>query len=387
MTFVYTQSQLLSDINAEIHGKIGMISSQTDFVNSVVREVHNDVTIRSTRRRADLAPNLFPEIYQYACPSDLRDYKIIDIPAQAKRYDGHFKLVPTEQFSVRPDLGDIAIDDYNGVRTLLINSEVPAKSQLIAELDSTTSGGGTWEAFGDAENVARDGDDFIKGSGSISFDISNAGGTTAGLQNAALNTFDITDFLGGDSAVFVWVKINSTTGITNFILRLGNDASTYYSKTITARSDGNAFESGWNLLRFDLTSLSETGSVADTAIDYAALYMTKTAGKISETDYKFDWLTTLSGKRHYVQYISRFPWTTSAGVWIEKSTSAQDLLAADTSEYELFVKRGKYKGLQFTNADQNDKDEAKQDYLNAVASYASQNPDESKVMISTYHYQ
>ena len=122
MSFNYTRSELLSDINGGIRAKIGMISSQQDFINRVVREVHNDIAIRSTRRKADLSPDLFPEIYQYACPTDLRDFRIIDIPAQAKRHDGSFGLVPSEQFAVSPQKGDIAIDDYNGVRTLLINS-------------------------------------------------------------------------------------------------------------------------------------------------------------------------------------------------------------------------------------------------------------------------
>ncbi len=387
MTFIYTRSQLISDINRKIFGKIGMISSQEDFANEVVREVRNDISLRSARRKMDLTPHLFPQIYQYACPSDLFDYKIIDIPAQAKDHDKSFTLVPVEQFTNRPNSGEIAIDDYNGQRVLLINSAITSESQMIAELDALNSGGGTWEIVGGATNLAADGDDYIKGAGSLSFDLSAASETTAGIKNTNINEFDITDFLGGNSSVFVWVKLNLATNITNFILKLGTDESNYYSKTITAKHDGNAFEAGWNLLRFDLTSLTETGSVTDTSINFASVYMTKDTAKVSETDYKFDWLTILKGERHSVTYYSKYGWQSSAGVYKQSTDSALDLLVADESEYDLFLKKGRYIGLQETNNDDNIIDRAGKDYDLALKLYGTNNPDESQLMISTYSNQ
>jgi hypothetical protein len=387
MTFIYTQSQILSDINRKIFGKIGMISSQENFINEVVREVRNDISLRSAKRKMDLTPHLFPQIFQYAAPSDLFDYKIIDIPAQAKDYDKNFSLVPVEQFTNRPNSGEIAIDDYNGSRVLLINSAIPTTQQMISELDSLTSGGGTWEIVGGATNLAADGDDYIKGAGSISFDLSAASETTAGIKNTDINEFDITDFLGGNSSVFVWVKLNSVTNVTNFILKIGTSESAYYSKTITVKHDGNAFEAGWNLLRFDLTSLTETGSVTDTSINFASVYMTKDTGKVSETDYKFDWLTILKGERHSVTYYSKYGWQSSAGVYKQLTDSSSDLLVADESEYDLFLKKGRYIGLQETNNDENTTERAAKDYDLALKQYGLNNPDESQIMISTYSYQ
>lgn len=386
MSFSYTRTQLLSDINAGIRGKIGMISSQEDFVNRVVREVNNDIAIRSTRRKASLAPELFPGIYQYACPSDLRDFRIIDIPAQAKRYDGSFGLVPSEQFAVSPQKGDIAIDDYNGVRTLLINSAVNTDTLTLSSLENTTSGGGEWTAVGDATNVRDDGDDYIKGAGSVAFDIGSGATTTAGIENTSLNSFDISDYLGGYSSVFVWVRINSTTNLTNFILRLGSDSGNYYSKTVTARHDGNAFQAGWNLLRFPLTSLTETGTVVDTAIDYVSVYMTKTAGKINETDYKFNSLVLMRGVIHEVVYYSKYGWQSSAGTYMENSTDSLDYLVADTSEYEIFVKHGIRRGMRLTNFSGEEIKDADKEYEDSIKSYGSQNPDESQLMVSSYHH-
>jgi hypothetical protein len=355
MAFQYTRAQLLSDIDAGIHGKIGMISSQGDFVNKVVREVNNNIAIRSARRKSTLTPDLFPEIFNYACPADLRSNRIIDIPAQAKnqRSDGTWGLVPIEQFNTQSIDGNMAFD-------------------------------GTWAAFGDAETLAADSDDYIRGSGSIKWNIDAAGGTTAGIENTDINEFDITDYLGGHSAVFVWAKINSATDLTNYILRLGTDSSNYYSKTVTTRHDGTAFVAGWNLLRFDLTSLTETGTVTDTSINYGAVYMTKAATKVSETDYKFDWLFISEGVIHEILYYSKYGWKSSAGTYLENSTAGDDLVVADTEEYDLFVKKGVHLGRQYIKSEMGEIDEAKREYKEAVDMYGPQNPDESAVMISNY---
>lgn len=383
MSFDYTRSQFKNDINAGIKQKIGMIANSDDFVNRVVREVKNDIAIRSARRKVSLTPDLFEGIYQYACPTDIHANRIIDIPAQAKRHDGSFGLVPTEQFNVNPRKGDIAFDDYNGIRVLLINSEVTSEQQSIDPLDVV----GDWTAFGDAENLEADSTDYIKGSGSLEFDIDAAGGTTAGIENSSITSFDISDFLHGHSAVFVWAKITSTTNLTNYILRLGTDSSNYYSKTITTRHDGTAFATGWNLLRFDISSLTETGSVTNTDIKYAAAYMTKTSGKVSETDYKFDWLIIKKGVIHNVLYYSRYGWQSSAGTYMQNSTDESDLLVADDTEYEIFLKKGIKIGLELTNSERSEIMDAEQDYQNAKAEYGPQNPDESMVMVSEYQVQ
>jgi len=383
MAFIYTQSQLLSDINRKIFGKIGMISSQEDFINEVARTVNNDVSIRSTRRKIPLSTGLFPMVYQYPAPTDLRDYKIIDIPPQAKDYDDTFTMIPSEQFHNRKRLGDVAIEDYNGVRTLLINSEIPTGGQVISELDTL----GTWEAFGGVENVAQDSSDYIKGSGAITFDISSASDATAGIVNTDINEFSLADYLGGDSAVFVWARINTPTDLTNYILRLGTDASNYYSKTATVAHDGNAFVAGWNLIRFDLTNLTEQGTVTDASINYAAIYMTKTTGKVDETDYKFDWLLLNKGYRHNITYVSKYSWQSETGVYKEKSTESSDLIVADTSEYDLFVLKGRQIGLEETGAEQGMINTATRNYVAAMETYMSNNPDESMIMVTSYQEQ
>ena len=363
-----------------------MISSPEDFVNRVVREVNNDIAIRSTKRKQTLTPDLYEGIYQYACPTDLQDFRIIDIPAQAKRQDGSFGMVPVEQFNVSPQAGDIAIDDYNGTRVFLINSKVSTKKIVVSTLETTTSGGGTWTALGGVTNVRDDSDDYIVGSGSVAFDIDATSNATAGIRNTGLNQFDLTDYLGGHSSLFVWARINSTTNITSFSVKIGSDTSNYYTKTTTTRSDGGAFQAGWNLLRFPLTSLTETGTVVDTAIDYVDLYMTKSTSKVSETDYKFNNLVIMRGVIHDVLYYSKYGWQSAAGTYLENSTDDSDYVVCDKSEYDLILKHGIRRGMRLTNFDRPDIQDADKEYDDALILYGAQNPDESQLMVSTYKH-
>ena len=387
MAFVYTRSQLMARINAGIHGKQGMLIDADEVCNEAVRQVTSDIDLRSARRRGTLSPNLYNGIFDYVCPTDLDASKIIDIPAQAKRQDGEFFLVPTNEFEQKKRPGMIAIKNIdNGTRALQISSQVDSKSITISELDSLTSAlsSGSWALFGDAETLAADTDDFVKGNGSIKFNLSAAGGTTAGIQATTVNSVDITDYLGGTSSIFVWAKINSTTNLTNYILRLGNDSSNYYAKTVTAQADGTAFVAGWNLLKFDLSSLAETGSVDDTAIDYFVIYMTKTAGKISESDYKFDWLVLKRGVIHNIEYYTGYGWTDSSGTYLANSTSDSDLLVAAKDEYGLIIQ----KGIEIAAKEVKEYDvaaTAKLDYKDMKAQYILRNPSEAKIYTSGYY--
>lgn len=370
-------------MNSGVQGKEGILASPQTTMNNGVRRLLSRVDLRSNKRRSVLAPNLFNGIFPYACPSDLKGVAIIDLPAQAKRADGEWTLVPPEEFD-RFDgarAGILAIDDYNGVRVLKLASQVDSNSLVISELDSLDS----WSAFGDAESLAVDDADYIKGAGSLKWNISAAGGTTAGIVNNSVDSVDISDYLGGTSAFFVWVKINSTTNLTNFILRFGSSASNYYSKTVTTQADGTAFVAGWNLLKFDVASLTETGSVDDTALTYFAVYMTKAAGKISESDYKFDWLVLKKGIIHYVRYYSKYGWQSAAGAYKQNSTASTDLLVADEDEYDLFRQQCVIQAMEeigYPDAEI----QAKENKLKeAIAEYAMRNPSEAKIMSNEYY--
>lgn len=378
----YTQAQLLSDINGKIKGKIGILIDSQSTANQGVRQSLSEIDFVSMRRRVALTPNLFSGLFEYAAPTDLKGYGIITVQNQKWTRTPFWSLVPYEQFMRRQDANSISISDYDFLRKIFIKSEITDIKTTLSLLDSLSAGGGTWGAFGDATNVEAGSDNSINGVASIKFDISAAGGTTAGIVNSTLTQVDLSDFFNGDGNVVVWAYITSITNLTNFIIRIGNDASNYYEKTVTAQADGTAFVNGWNLLNFNMATFSTTGTVTDTAMDYCALYFTKTAGKISEVGYRFDSIIFRRGEINNLYYYSRYGWQSSSGTYKENSTLATDLLNVDTEEYEIIL--AKCAELAADEVDEekvSEKQAARYEKLKKA--YKSSNPSEALIMIST----
>lgn len=379
----YTYSQLRGRINGGIKGKVGILVGDRELINSVARQVTADVDLRSMRRRTPMSPNLFSKVFEYLAPTDIKDYGIINITPQTQAKAPDYRLVPSEEFRRRQDSTTMAIEDFDLGRKILVNAAVNDSMLTISPLDSTTSGGGTWAGFGDGTNLRADTDQYVSEGGSLRWDISAAAGTTAGIVNTAVNSYNMTDYLQGNGAAFVWVYITSITNLTNFIIRLGDSASVYYQKTTTTQSDGTAFVAGWNLLRFDLTSLTTSGTPSITTSRYVAIYMTKTAAKVSETDYRFDSIVLRRGVVNRLQYYSKYPWVSAAGTRLENSTANDDVLTADTTEFELYVMKGiELAGQEVDEFDASDR--AAKKYEIAKKSYCFNNPSEAQTMISIY---
>jgi hypothetical protein len=399
MAAQYTQAELNTSVSKRVSGDFTAANFLT-IANDTVKAVLNDVDLRSQMRKAALSPNLFDEVYRYSAPSDLKGDKIIDIQPQIKR-NRHlcWKLVTQEEFDRYK--GEERIDKYGDPITinnsewvgnnlvsierddltnkLLLSRPIDDEEISISSLDSTTAGGGTWTAFGDGENLTQDSDNYIRGSASLNWDIDDSGGTTAGIYNDDVDTFDISDYKSVGSA-FVWAYITSTTNLTNYILRIGSDSSNYYYITITTNNEGNSFEAGWNLLRFDFENKSTTGTPDDDACDYVALYMTKDGAKTSETDYRFDNLVLKIGDHYDCKYYSRYGWQNNGGTWIEEATTTTDLLNCESDEYELFLlKNCELMELHLKNW--GNAREFRKDYELFLIKYQQQNPSQALPLI------
>jgi hypothetical protein len=394
MSFNYTRSQLKTRMNARIQGKQGLLLSIDDTVNSGLRKLYGSVDLRSAKRNAVITNKVFNGIFEYQAPSDLKGYSIIDILPQAysirQRYPELY-LTTTIEFNRFNRPGSIALEDYNGSRLLKFSTpNFNYNSIVISELDGLSSGlsSGVWTTFGDAENLEADGDDYVMGNGSLKFGINSAGGTTAGIQSSTVTSFDVTDYLEGNSADFVWFKIDDATNITNMILRVGSDSNNYYQKTITSQNDGTAFVNGWNLLRFDLSGYTTVGTPVNTACDYIAIYMTKATTKINETGYKFDWLVMKRGIIDYIKYYTKYPWQSSTGAYKENSTIDTDLVVADTDEFDLCVEACVAEAFREIGVSVigEERIKSQENYLKEkIAEYEMRNPSEALIMMNTYY--
>lgn len=348
----FAQSELNTEVTAIVSGKFTAANFLT-VANRAIRAVNSDLDLRSAIRSVALSPNLFDDIFQYTLPSDIKGNKIIDLKPQVTR--GRFDrwdLVTQEEFDRKKQ--DLRIDRYGdpielkgtqwlGDNLLAIQRDDLVNKLLISRpLDTTETGIDTldtaddWEGFGDGTNLTTDTGNYIKDSGSINWDINADGGLTAGIVRDDLDTFDISAYVANGS-IFVWAYASDVADLTNYIILVGSSSSAYHKITVTKNSEGGSFVVGWNLLRFDFVNKSETGTVDEDGCDYVALYMTKDAGKTSETDYRFDNIVMMLGDHYNVIYYSRYGWQSSAAVYLEDATTTTDLINCETDEFQLFI--------------------------------------------------
>jgi hypothetical protein len=380
---MYSRTNLKTNVATMISGTITDTALST-LANRAVREVLMLMDLRSAKRHSSLSPGLCDDIYDYSCPTDLKAMGIIDIKPQINRNkNDQWRLTTGEEFDrLKGDEDEnlVTLSDNSMVRKLRLSRHIDDQHIVIDSMDSV----GDWVLFGDGTNLTQDVDNRVKGVASINWDISAAGGTTAGIYNASLDVFDISDYLTNGS-IFVWVYISSATYLTNFILRVGSSSSNYYSMTATTNNEGTAFVAGWNLIRFDFSGKSETGTVDPDACVYAALYMTKNALKISETDYRFDNLVMKMGERYDVIYYSKYGWQSAAGTFLEDSTADTDLLNYDTDEINLIEHKMAELGERYLR-NQNEANNHLTLFTGYSKDYLQRNPSEALLMTTTYHF-
>jgi len=393
-----------SDLKSQVSSKASGGFRDSDFntlANIAVKEVLDDVGLPSTIRRTTITPNLFHDIFAYNCPTDLKKNKIIDIQPQAggrSRFDS-WKLVTPEEFDRwkrEHQLGKVgdpvnlsigSIDSQNLVaikrdsmnKKLLLSKVVDDDEITVDSLDSI----GDWSSYGDGTNLSADNNNFIEGTGAINWDIDDSGGTTAGISNTSLEAMDISDYLM-DGSFFAWVYLSSSNSVTNFKLRIGSDASNYYEVIVTSNNEDNSFVDGWNLLRFDLSGKSETGSVTATTCDYVALFMTKDSSKTSETDYRFDDFRIKKGDYYYLEYYSKYGWQTSGGSWKLEANDDTDLLNAEIDEVKL-IRRKTLQHIE-DHLGNDKKAQLEEKRYNAVKQeFNLENPSQGKPLVNSYY--
>lgn len=384
-----------TDLQAAVEGRLhnmqalmaGTNYSEAFMLNLGVKDCL-EIDFRSTKRKAAISPDLFDDIYQYACPTDLKKKKLVGLQPQnmdRSRYQ-IWNLVPEENFDQlkQTRFNLLSVSDNSFVRTLLASAKVDDLSSVVSELDSLTANG-TWTGFGDGTNLSVDTYQKIKGNASIAWDISAAGGTTAGITASNVSTFDLTNYKSYGS-VFVWAYITSVTNLTNYILRLGSSSSNYYSMTVTTQNDGTAFVAGWNLLRFDFNGKSTTGTPVDASGAYVAVYMTKTSGKISETSYRFDWICLKRGNINNLVYYSKYMWQSSGGTWKANSTASSDYLNVDEDEFPIVVERCTYQIARSIREYKDDAAAALASYERMKKEYRKFYKSEALLETTDYHY-
>lgn len=385
----YSQADLYEIVDGNMRQKFSQVNDRQVTVNRAVRYVLGDIDFRSTKRSAQLSPNLFEDIYDYGAPSDLKGHGVVDIQKQVNRQShDSWILVDEMDFDRYKEVSDqrIAIRDFNGSQILRIDGIEGTDNISVHNCDSVTANG-TWAVGTDASNITADADNYIKGSASLNFDMAT-GAATGYIENTGMTAVDLTNY-DEIGSLFVWVFIPDYSDaeadtVTNFILRWGNDTSNYWSRTVTTNNEGLTFYDGWNLLRFDWNGATETGTVAPATIDYLRLTVTKSTSLAADTDWRVDNIVCRRGDIYNVIYYTKFGWTTSGGTYIEESSATTDILFADTDEVEIVG----FKASEMAAQERKQFDDVKyfrEEYLKAKQRYEYKYPSEALKLYRSYY--
>lgn len=379
----YSVSDLKKAVSRKLHGTTA--NQLTDFYGllyDVAVKCQEDCDFEETRRTAPLTTPVYGQAaFDYACPSDLKGNRLIDLRPQVNRA---MTDVPRQLRSQDFDLVKASVMSgsrlevrWNGyMKTVRI--ALPSLSNIEVNTCDSVTGNGTWAVGGGASDIQTDNLYYTSGSGSLRYSLSGDGY----IENSTMAAVDLTDYL--NRGVLFCRAYCEATLPTALALRWGSDASDYWSKSVSAQWDGTAFQVGWNLLGFDWQTAAKTGTPDVTATDYVR-FSTSIVGTASPV--YFDSIVCSLGSIYEMEYYSKYLFRSAAGVFKERVTDDTDLVNLDTDSYGVFTNCLAWFAAQQQQGNDGASDVAlfKTEYENSVKSYNYKNPSQAQKTVGSYY--
>lgn len=327
-----TIAQVKTKITSRLHGTtLNKISDFYTICQDAAELMLSRIDPVETTRKTTLTNAVYDNVYDYSLPSDFKSPADLVLQANADNTNNStLQRTFAREFVNRKKNNQLAILWRDAVQFLRFSRNINTPV-VVDKADSLTENG-TWAVGGNASNLVLDTLNFISGNGSLKTDVSSAG------------------------------------ALVNVIVRIGNDSSNYFHRTVTT-GHFEAFKQGWNLLRFDISGMAEVASVDMSAIDYVRVTVTYNTNQtayyektltnsldLSEnydsdgaiflytyfdsttnlTLLRLDNITANLGSMFDLTYYSNYLFRTSAGAWISKPTSDSDIVNLSEVSYKIF---------------------------------------------------
>jgi len=337
----YTLSQFVDSIARETHGRTAnRFQDIYETAYDAALILLSEIDPKETQRMAQISPQLFDEVDVYSSPSDFK--ALIDVyPTRGRKYGEenteNFRRTTQREFNTRRNIEAPLTSEYwrNGTKFLLMR-KYPQTGGIV-QLESFDSTKGITEG-GDGTSLERDDLNFFEGGASLKFEVTGATGVTT--LTKTLTTQDLTNYrLLSSWFIKLYIPSGFSSYFTSLQLKHGSSSGNYWSKTATTPHDGTSFKDGWNIIRFDWSSATQTGTVDETLMNYMQFTLTTTAGT-NIPGIIIDDFNIQLGTMYNLEYFSNFLFRTAAGVWIEKPTALTDIINLSTDEYKIFTDLG-----------------------------------------------
>ena len=371
-----------NDLLAATHGlTINQIANIYGLHWRAGRHLLNDVDPIETVKKSLSTTPFYNGVWDYSCPTDLKGNRIIDISPQYTRYPNQ---VLTQTFNQNFDLtknynysNNFTIQWNNAVKTIRLQDATLPQGTLMDSCDAITA----QTVAGTASTLTENNINYASGVGSLCFNITTG---TGYMSETLAAKVDLTSYLNQGS-FFYYLYLPLGTSLTSTEIRWGSSSGNYYSRVSTTTNEGNAFATGWNLIRGDWVNATVVGSPVVTAINYLYVGLTVSAGL---TGVCLDNIIINMGLYRTIEYYSKYLYRDgTTNVFKERPNAVTDLLNLDTDSYNLYFNLLAYyacQQLQGLDAMFFDANFYLQEYEKDRAKYTAKQP--SQVQKSSQQY-
>ncbi len=326
----YSITNANADLQSVLHGTtLNKVQGLNNLHYRTARQLLLDIDPIETERKVLTTTPIFNQIFDYACPVDLKGNRIIDISPQFERNPSQLISQTYQQpFDLNKNLpltaSNFTIQFNNAVKTIRINDVGLPQGTVLDACEATDN----WAVGGTASNLAVNNLNFAVGTGSLSFNTTTG---TGFIEETLASTLDLSAMYN-QSSLFYYIY--APAGITSTELRFGTDSSHYYSIVNTSSYDGSTLTLGWYLIGGTWLAATVVGSPDPTNINY--VYVGVTAAT-NLTNVCVDNIVSDMGLYRTLSYYSKYLFRDAiTGAFQETVTDNSNLINLDTESYNLY---------------------------------------------------
>lgn len=326
---------------ADLKNSVSAILSNLDLNNISDLNPTLERAVTNLIERADIPEasgvqniTLYSGVYDYPIDTKVYSTKVVDIAPQGVSrpiWDG---VTKTNQSNFDKTKGYLA----NGTRfTFKYLSGTPiiriVTQNTIANVNiDTCSTLSNWVASGSLSGLTVDTSNYYQQPASLRFTLT---GSSAGILTETLSSpIDLASYQGV-GVVFLAVYIPDPTTLTSIQLKLGSDNTNYDSKTVTEGFLGAWTANNWQLVAFDMSSATTTGTPDWDNIDYVQLTFNHTG---TQTNFRIGDLFISQPSPNQIFYYSNAVFmATGTTTQLRTITADTDSIVFNDAAYTIYL--------------------------------------------------
>ncbi len=331
-------------------------------ISEASRNLLGKIKPKDLSRRTIIENALYDQVNRFECPNDMDQQNVMQwfrldqrrntdtfyfpmIQTTNRRFD-QYRVNDQNLFTIEYQSGRkfVKVSDMGylaGQNTGVSNAATNNGGGLVIHNMNAIDNNGLWYTFGNAEDIVTDNLTYLSGNGSVRVNL-NTSTNTGGIINTTLEPIDLSQFFIRGK-VFTWLDIEDLNQLQTVTLDLFSNpmdlTTDYYSMTVNSPHDCPQFQEGPNLLGFLLDSNNGMTTVGTpNPANIAAVRLTcVTNATTPMRNVRFDNIIAKFGVVFGIQYISKYLYEDTDGIWKENASNLSDIIHVEFEVYQLLV--------------------------------------------------